>query len=303
MSAAREVSMADGANANAIAVVERRLAEATADNGWWREALDRATREGAAALPVLFPALARRLGRGLIGGGRTAEPSPDATGGEVLVDLDVWRVCDAAGFVLLRACTAITSEQAVDLFLHGDFEERTIVMRAHALRPVDPGTIALFGEAQRTNTSTHFEALCCDHNLPARACGVADFGIDDVNRMVVKAAFMDLPLARMFGVEEHANAELSRMLQDLATEREAAGRTVWQDTDRLVGLAPTRGTLLRLLGGLEHGSDGRRLRAAEALARQSAPDLLPLIEDRIARERVDAIRAQLTQLAGKWKGS
>jgi len=291
--------MAEGA----IAVVERRLAEASEENGWWREALDRATREGAAALPVLFPALARRLGRGLIGGGPTAEPTLAEGGRTAVVDLDVWRVCDAAGFVLLRTCAEITSEQAVDLFLHGDFEERTIVLRAHALRPVDAGTVALFGEAQRTNTGTHFEALCCDHNLPARACGTDGFGIDEVNRMVVKAAFMDLPLARLFEIDEHANAELSRMLQDLATEREAAGRTVWEDTDRLVGLAPTRGTLLRLLGGLEHGSDGRRLRAAEALARLTTPDLLPLVEDRIAREPVDGIRTQLGELARKWTSS
>jgi len=299
MSAAREVPMTDGA----IAVVERRLAEATVDNGWWGEALDRAGREGAEALPILFPALARRLGRGLIGGGRTSEPALDEGGRPALVDLDAWRVCDAGGFALLRACTELTADQAVDLFLHGDFEERAIVLRAHALRPVGSATVALFGEAQRTNTTTHFEALCCDHNLPARACGTDGFGIDEVNRMMVKAAFMGLPLARIFEIEEHANGELSRMLQDLATEREAAGRPVWEDTDRLVGLAPTRGTLLRLLGGLEHGSDGRRLRAAEALARQPAPELLPLIEDRIDREPVDEIRAQLTELARMWRGS
>jgi len=286
----------------AIAVVERRLAEATAGDDWWAAARARAEREGAAALPVLFPALARRLGRALIGGGRTAEPSLAAGGRAALVDLDVWRVCDAGGLFLLRHCGEISSEQVVDLFLRGDFEERAITMRAQGLRPADAATVALFGEAQRTNTATHFEALCCESNLPARACGVDGFGPDALNRLVLKAAFLDLPLARLFEAESHANAELSRMLQDLATEREAAGRKVWADTDRLLGLAPTRGTLLRLIGGLEHGADARRRLAAEALARQERPDLVPLVKDRIAREEAADVRELLARLVEKWSG-
>lgn len=290
--------MAEGA----ICVVERRLAEATVEDAWWSSACERAQTEGAPALPVLFPALARRLGRGLIGGGPTSEPSVAENGRPAIIDLDAWRVCDAAGFHLITHCGDISSEQIVDLFLHGDFEERAIVMRAQALRPVDAATVTLFGEAQRTNTGTHFEALCCESNLPARACGVDDFGLDDLNRVVLKAAFLDLPLARLLEAEAHANAELSRMLQDLATEREAAGRKVWADTDRLLGLAPTRGTLLRLVGALEHGSDNRRRLAAEALARQELPDLGALVRDRIDREPVAAIRELLADLTQKWSG-
>ena len=290
--------MAEGA----ICVVERRLAEATLEDAWWAGACVRAQSEGAAALPILLPALARRLGRGLIGGGPTRESAVAENGRAAVVDLDVWRVCDAAGFHLITHCADISAEQVVDLFLHGDFEERAIVMRAQGLRPVDAAIVALFGEAQRTNTGTHFEALCCESNLPARACGTAGFGQDDLNRVVLKAAFLDLPLARLLEAEAHANAELSRMLQDLATEREAAGRKIWADTDRLLGLAPTRGTLLRLVGALEHGSDTRRRLAAEALARQERPELAALIRDRVDREPVAAIRELLADLTQKWSG-
>jgi hypothetical protein len=290
--------MAEGA----INVVERRLAEATAGDAWWTEACARAEREGATALPELYPALARRLGRALIGGGRVTEPSLAEGGRPAVVDLDAWRVCDAGGFRLIALCPEITAEQIVDLFLHGDFEERAIVMRAQALRPADTATTALFGEAQRTNTATHFEALCCESNLAARACGADGFGLDDLNRLVVKAAFLDVPLARLFEAEDHANGELSRMLQDFATEREAAGRPVWADTDRLLGLAPTRGTILRLVGALEHGSDRRRHLAAEALARMDLPDLAALISDRAAREPVAETRTLLESLSQKWSG-
>lgn len=286
----------------AIRVVERRLAEATAENAWWAASCARADQHGAAALPEVFPALARRLGRGLIGGGRVAEPSVAENGRAAVVDLDVWRVCDAAGFHLIARCGGISVDAIVDLFLHGDFEERAIVMRAQGLRPADAAVTALFGEAQRTNTATHFEALCCESNLAARACGANGFTSDDMNRLVLKAAFLDVPLARLFEAEDHANAELSRMLQDLATEREAAGRKVWADTDRLLGLAPTRGTLLRLIGALEHGSDRRRQLAAEALGRLERPRLGDLIADRAEREPVAGTRELLRDLARKWSG-
>jgi len=290
--------MAEGA----ISVVERRLAEATANDAWWADARERAQREGPGALPVLFPALARRLGRGLIGGGLTAEPTLAENARAAVVDLDAWRVCDAGGFHLIRHCGEISAAQIVDLFLHGDFEERAIVMRAQGLRPVDAATTELFGEAQRTNTATHFEALACENNLAARACGTDRYTLDDVNRLVLKAAFLDVPLARFFETEDHANTELSRMLQDFATEREAAGRPVWADTDRLLGLAPTRGTLLRLVGALEHGYDTRRRLAAEALVRMERPDLADLVRDRAAREPVAEIRELLQSLEQKWSG-
>ena len=54
----------------------------------------------------------------------------------------------------------------------------------------------------------------------------SDFGEPDWNRLILKLAFIDLPLRRAFDAERHANTELSRMLQGLATEREAAGRSV-----------------------------------------------------------------------------
>ncbi len=290
--------MAEGA----ISVVERRLAEATAGDAWWADARRRADTAGPDALPELFPALARKLGRALIGGGRVREPAVAANGRAAVVDLDAWRVCDAGGYVLLAHSAGLTAHHVVDLFLHGDFEERVIVMRAQALRPIDAATTALYGEAQRTNTATHFEAFCCESNLAARACGGDGLDLSDLNRVVLKAAFLDLPLARLFEAEDHANEELSRMLQGLATEREAAGRTVWADTDRLLGLAPTRGTLLRLVGGLEHGSDARRRRAAEALARMDRPDVASLVRDRIEREPAADVRELLRRLAEKWSG-
>ena len=55
---------------------------------------------------------------------------------------------------------------------------------------------------------------------------------------LLKLAFLDLPLERVFEAEQKGNPTLSRMLHALATERQAAGRSVWADTDRLIARAP-----------------------------------------------------------------
>jgi hypothetical protein len=233
-------------------------------------------------LAVLLPQLSRRLGRKPLDAKRVRERDLD-------VDLAVWRACDAAGALLLADADA-PDDVVVDLYLHGDMEERTIVLRSLALRPVGPGTIRLLGEVQRTNTAVHVEAGALDSNLVVRALdGPAAFDADDFRRMVLKLAFMDLPAWRLFGALDHADTELSRMLIGYATEREAAGRSVWVDTYRFIGRAPAEGAVARLLGGIEHGSDPVRRAAAEGLGALGRQDLVPYLRERLVREPHPAV--------------
>jgi hypothetical protein len=90
----------------------------------------------------------------------------------------------------------------------------------------------------------------------------------------------------------------SRMLQGLATEREAAGRKVWHDTNLAIAHAPAEGTIARLLGGLEHGDDHHRLAAAEGLAHLRRADLRPYLAERLPRENLPRIRAVLERAIG-----
>ena len=168
-----------------------------------------------------------------------------------------------------------------------------MVLRAIGLMPITEATVQLLGEAQRTNTMTHFEAAICDSNLAGRALTHASFDTDDFNRLILKAAFSDVPLTRILGALEHGNPELSRMLQGLATEREAAGRAVWIGTNRLIACAPTEGTTARLIGHLEHGDDSHRLAAVEGIARLGRADLIPFLRERIDREPRPEIREAL----------
>jgi hypothetical protein len=213
----------------------------------------------------------------------------------VHANFDAWRTCDAGACILLTDCRASDAE-LWELHAHGDLEERAMLLRSLALLPITNGTLRLLAEVQRTNMVLHVEAAVCDSDLLARCVGQPGFHIADFNRMLLKLAFLDLPLQRAFGAEQHANAELSRMLQDLATEREAAGRGVWRDTWRLIGRAPTQGTVARLIGGLEHGDDGVRLSAVEGLLQLGRPELLPFAQERLPREQRPEVQAALRRL-------
>ncbi len=269
-------------------MLEKALAPSALE--WWRVARARATAGGERALAEILPALARRAGTTRFGGGLLSEKVD--SGRAARVDLDAWRLCDAAGLLLIRLAGA-SDATLIDLFRHGDFEERTIVLRALCLLPVTQATLCLLGEAQRTNVENHFAAAVCDANLPARAAERAAFGQEGFNRLVLKAAFLQEPVSRLLEVETRANPELTRMLQDLASEREAAGRAVWPGTNLLIAFAPIEGTAARLIGGLEHGDDLRRRSAAEGLAVLNHKDLQPFIRERLRREPRAEIRAAL----------
>ncbi len=258
----------------------------------WLEQALAAVRQDRSQLPVLFPGLPRRAGRSALGGGVQALD-------QARLDLDSWRLCDGAAAILLSEAQA-TDLELLDLYAHGDLEERTMLLRALQALPIRGATASLLGEVQRTNMVVHVEAACCDGDLLARmrAAGRPDFGPTELNRLMLKIAFLDLPLGRVHRGEGMANAALSQMLMDLATEREAAGRPIWRDTDRMLGRAPVPGTTARILGGLEHGDDHRRLAAAEGLLALGRPDLGGFAQERLGRESRADIRALLQQIAG-----
>ena len=267
----------------ALAPLERAIAGP--DEAWLRERL---AATGAAArdgLATAFPALARRLGRTGLAGRVYADG--------VRADLGAWRRCDAAGALLLAAADPVEDERVVDLFRHGDLEERTVLLRAAVVRPLSKATSDLLDEVQRTNVVAHLEAACCDGNLLVRALDGGLLSRERFDRLVLKLAFLDLPLARLDGVRARPSTELTRMLLDLASEREAAGRPVWRDTLRMAAGAPTPGTVARVLGGLEHGDAGWRLASAEAFATLARPDLAPFARERLAREARADVRAAL----------
>jgi hypothetical protein len=281
--------------------VSSALGHALADRPEARAFLEDAREKVAAdatKLPVLFPQLPRRVGRAPV----TATPALNETEryvgtiGRGRFDLDAWRACDAAALELLHNAN-VTAHILLDLFHHGDLEEKAMVLRSLTALPGGEGSDAagpLFGEAQRTNNVNHFATLALDSDFVVRALGTEAIQREDARRLVLKLAFLDLPLERLFGWQDLADGELTRMIQDLATEREAATRKVWHDTNHLIGHAPIAGTRARILGGLEHGDDAHRLAAVRGLAAlPDAEELFHFARERADREPHPEVRAAL----------
>jgi hypothetical protein len=283
-------------DSEAFARISARLrAVVTSDAfAWWEAGRQRVTGGDPAPLAALFPALVRKLGRDPL-----LEPTDAGrflAGERFLVDLAAYRRADAAGALLALAAVAGGADPSFlrTRFNEGDLDERTTVLRTLPFLGGAPVVLDLMGEAQRSNTQDHFEAAACDSDVAMRRLPQAD-----LNRMVLKMAFLDVPVWRMLGGLQRADGELSRKLQDFATEREAAGRPVWVGTLAFIARAPVDGTRARLVGHLEHGDDRQRLAAAQNIAVLRDRSLARYVRERLGRELSPAIRAAMHEALAK----
>ena len=81
----------------------------------------------------------------------------------------------------------------------------------------------------RTNARSVFEAIAHRNPFPAERFTDARW-----NQMILKALFIDSPLAPVVGLRERMNGDLAGMLRDYAAERTAAGRAVPDDLETLL---------------------------------------------------------------------
>lgn len=119
----------------------------------------------------------------------------------------------------------------------GDTEKRIRVLdelNALAAAPVDESLrdtgVGLVRDALRAN----------DPRLVGAAMGAfagRHLPDHDWRHGVVKLVFMGVPLAVVAGLDDRKDAELARMAEDLAEEREAAGRPIPDDLRSLLPVA------------------------------------------------------------------
>jgi hypothetical protein len=257
----------------------------------WLETTAAALAGGApasAACGPAFVAAGRRLGRGPLLPGEPL-PGPDDP-----VPTEGWSVDDGARAALLAAAAAGSpgdlAELVDELYRGGDSREKRGLLRGLALLP-DGGRFAPIAlDAGRTNESDLFAALACDNPFPARHYGELEW-----NKLVMKAAFVGAPVARMIGLERRANPELCRMAMDHIAEQEAAGRRFAPDLWLVVAPHAGPAALARMIGYLHHAVAEVRRGAAAGLGRAGQARARPFLEDRAAIETDIAVRAAIAR--------
>jgi len=188
---------------------------------WLRGAADRIAGGDLEPAGPAFVSAGRHLGRAPLTAG---EPLP---GPSDPVPTDGWTVDDAARVVLLLAAG---DPALIDtLYREGDSREKRAVLRALPLLDGGERFVELALDAGRTNESDLFAALACDNPYPARHYGERDW-----NKLVMKAAFVGAPLARIVGLARRNNRELCRMALDYIDQQESAARAAPPDLDLLV---------------------------------------------------------------------
>lgn len=219
-----------------------------------------------AALDIALGMVPRRLGKGSLG--LTESDLQDADAALQGWSPAAWSVSDAARILLLCELPSgkkSFAERFRALCQTADAVELVTLYRGLPLYPAPEALQAQVGEGLRSNMRVVFEAIA--HNSPFPS---VHFDLHRWNHMVLKALFIDSPLAPIQGLDGRANAELARIMCDFAHERWAAGRVVPFEIWRCVGPFAEGAMVDDLARVLASGNTTERRAAALALA--ASPD-------------------------------
>ena len=218
-------------------------------------------------LHVTLGLVPRKLGRAELGLG--AEELAAARRARDGWDPSGWTVETAARALALRRAAAARPERFGELFRDlcrtADLAESLALFAALPLLPYDEALDAQVGEGLRTNMRAVFEAIAHRNPYPRER-----FDVNRWNHMVLKALFVESPLAPVQGLDERANEELATILLDYARERRAAGRPVTPELWRCVGPFARDAAIDDLVHALDGGAP--RQREAALLALAASPD-------------------------------
>jgi hypothetical protein len=205
----------------------RRIVWARADEAgrrWLEEALAATAARQTDLLLRAYSAAAKRVGRQpLVVSGERLDAAPTLPG----VTFDTWSVEDGARALLLLTLAEAEADEdvfvavALECYERGDFREQQSWLKALCLLPCPNRFLQTAIDACRTNIVPVFEAIACENAYPERYFPDLHF-----NQLVLKALFIGIALARIVGLPNRLNRDLTRMALDHAAERRAAGRSV-----------------------------------------------------------------------------
>jgi len=216
------------------------------------------------------------------------------------VHLDYWTTAELARVVLILSATEVTADDGVAaiefLFRQGDETERATIARGLALFDNGARLKHLIAEAGRANSLQLVAAVSLHNPYPQ-----AHYTEREFNQLVLKNLFMGQPIAQIAGLEERANAELSRMCEDYFDERTAAGREVPCDIWLAMGPYASERAERLMSEHLSHDNPEHRCYSGIAIGYRlkQRPQLRKIVEERLKTEtNARVLEALQTALAG-----
>jgi hypothetical protein len=173
-------------------------------------------------------------------------------------------------------------------YREGDSREKLAVMCALPWLRDGVRYLELALDCSRTNELELFAALALDNDYPA-----AHYPEEAYNKLVMKAAFLELDLARIRGLLKRANTDLARMGMEYIDERQSAGRSFPPSLWLAIAPSCPAGAVARMLGELQHSVAQRRLGAAIGLGLCNDARVQSFVEERLAVEADAAVISAL----------
>lgn len=210
------------------------------------------------------------------------------------LDIRRWTSAEAGRLVLLICATKnhpeITESLLRTYYRMGDESERIALIKGLIFFTPGQYLTELALDAGRSNSLEMLAALTLDNPYPANF-----FSTQAFNQMVLKGLFLGLAIERVVGIDQRANADLSRMCENYVIERELAGRTVPEDIWLPIAPFASEWGRAHMIKYLDNESIGHRYYCALSLCRKLSkdPTLKPLLEGRLNIEQNTMIRKLL----------
>jgi len=210
------------------------LHESTSQARPWleRQLGELAKPDGARRLRAAYTGARRRLGEGVLE--LSAAQRAELESEHAPAPLGWTRSELGRAALLVTALSALPLKEHAPLvqtlYSKGDLWEQRAVLRALPVLPEPERFLATAVDACRTNVVSVFEGIACHNPYPER-----HFPDSAYNQLVLKAVFLEVPLAGVLGLGTRARPELARMARDYAAERRAAGRVIPPDLARIPG--------------------------------------------------------------------
>ena len=190
-----------------------------------------------------------------------------------------WTVDQAVRSLFVLSLPATEPSQLVStldqLFGTGEVGELVALYQVLPLLPYQEAHVLRAAEGIRTNIKAVFCAVAHQNPFPSE-----QFSEDQWNQMILKCQFIGVPMSRVVGIDQRANAKLAKMVSDFIHERWAAKRPVPPELWRCVGRFADENTLEDLKTVLNSGSSLESEAAAVALSECPLPAAKQLLDSR-----------------------